>query len=70
MQLLARYVRASAPSTLDMHLLDIETQDLIHLVTDAEAEQENEALTTLAHAWAKQNGHTIAAIDPHILNQS
>jgi hypothetical protein len=70
MILLARYVRAAALATLDLQLIDIETQEPIHLVSDAEAEQENEALTTLAHAWAKQNGHTIAAIDPKILNQS
>jgi hypothetical protein len=64
MDLLARYTRTGA--TLDLQLLEIETEDIVHLVADAEAEQENEALIILGRAWAEQNGHKVVEIDPAI----
>lgn len=61
MDLIARYTRNGR--TLDLQLVEVETQEVIHVVTDAEAEQENEALVHLGEAWAAQNGHRVVEVD-------
>ena len=70
MILLARYVRSARAAVLDLHLLDIESERIVHVITDADAEAANEAMITLGRQWAGGAGHTIAEIDPQILNAS
>lgn len=68
MQLLAQYIRTQTPEVLDLHLLDIETKDIVHHITDQEADEAGMALIHLAEAWSEKHGHHIAAIDSAILN--
>lgn len=68
MTLLAQYIRSTTPQVLDMRLIDIESREIIHHITDDEADDADIALIHAAEIWAANNGHTIGAIDSHILN--
>lgn len=68
MTLLAQYIRSTTPQVLDMRLIDIESREIVHHITDQEAEEADIALIHAAENWAKHNGHTIGAIDSHILH--
>jgi hypothetical protein len=68
MTLLAQYIRTHIPEVLDLQLLNIETKEPLHHITDQEADEAGQALIHLGFAWATQNGHEIGAIDSAILN--
>jgi hypothetical protein len=70
MTLLAQYIRSVTPQVLDLRLIDIESREILHHITDEEADAANIALIHAGEQWAKAHGHTICTIDSHILNQN
>ena len=62
MTLLAQYT-AQPDSMIELALLEIETLDLLHVITAADASRENVSMLDLAHRYAAAYGHDIAEVD-------
>lgn len=65
MNLLAVYFMP-LDQALELRLWDVETADLITVITDEDTDAET-SLAEAAGAWAERNGHTITGIDNQIL---
>jgi hypothetical protein len=62
MKLIARYT-LDTESRFDIHLLEIETDEVINVIPYSAGEQADHPLMELAREWAAQHNHEITEID-------